>query len=252
MKQIKRWKEIMTLLQQEGFLTVEQLAERLDVSLATIRRDLTALDEDKAIIRTRGGAKARIIETEEPSMKSKALQNSEQKEIVARYAASLIKDGDFVCMDSGSTTYQIIQYITAQNLTVVTNGVYHVQALIEKGISTFMVGGEVKEKTCATVGSKTLEQLDNFNFDIAFVGANGVSLQAGFTTHEVNEAEVKRKILDRSSQKYILADSTKLNHQYFISFYPLNGAIMITEKRIEFDYSKCKVLIVSEAAEAVK
>jgi len=114
-----------------------------------------------------------------------------------------------------------------------------------------MLGGEIKALTCAAVGTKTLEMLDNFNFDISFVGANGVSNTAGFTTHEVNEGEVKRKILDRSIEKYILADSTKMNHQYFISFYSLNAATMITEKHVDFDYSKCKVIFVDENKELI-
>lgn len=250
MKQIQRWKEIVSILQNDGSLSAEELAEKLDVSIATIRRDLVQLNKDQAIVRTWGGAKVKIEETEEPDMKAKTFRNSLAKETIAKYAASLIQDRMTVCIDSGSTNILMIKYITAKDIIVVTNGLLQVQQLAEKNIRSFILPGEIKANTLASIGEKTLEALDLFNFDICFIGSNGVDSKTGFSTHEVNEAEVKRRMLQKSRQRYIVADSSKFNHSYFVSFCSINDATLITEKRVDdFDYSQCNCIVLDENTE---
>ena len=159
----------------------------------------------------------------------------------------MIKDRMTVCIDSGSTNIQMIKYITAKDIIVVTNGLLQVQQLAERNIRSFILPGEVKANTLASIGTKTLEALDLFNFDICFIGSNGVDAKAGFSTHEVNEAEVKRKMLYKSKNRYIVADSSKFNHSYFVSFCSIKDATLITEKRVDnFDYSQCSCIVLSE------
>lgn len=242
MKQYERWKAILACIEKEGERSVEQLAIDLDVSVATVRRDITSLLKEDVLIRTRGGVKPKMIEADEPSMHTKNLQNTDSKIRIAKLAASLVHDGDFICMDSGTTNLQMIQFLDQSHLTVVTNGTWHAQLLSEKGHHVFLLGGDFKPKTYASTGIKALELLDSFNFDACFVGANGVSESRGFTTHEMNEGEVKRRMILRSKRRYILADSTKMNKEYFITFCDLNSAILITDKKVEFNYALTPVI----------
>ena len=94
----------------------------------------------------------------------------------------LIEDNDCIFMDAGSSTIEMIPFIKAQDIVVVTNGLSHVERLLHRGIKTLMIGGEVKATTFATVGASALEVLRRYCFDKAFIGMNGLDLNHGLTT----------------------------------------------------------------------
>lgn len=243
MKQFQRWKEIVNLLQEYEYLSVEALAERLDVSIATVRRDLASLEENQLIIRTRGGAKVRIEEVDEPPLLIRTFKRTNEKETIGKLAASLIHDHDVIWLDPGTTTLQMIPYICAKDIFVVTNSIKHISALTEKGIQTFVIGGNVKETTQALIGQTTLRMLDEFNFTKCFVGASGIDNVGGYSTPQMNEGEIKRKVIQRTITPYIVADSSKFNLRAAITFAKLSDATLITDKKIkEFDYSQLKVI----------
>ena len=94
-------------------------------------------------------------------------------------------------MDAGSSTIEMIPFIKAQNIVVVTNGLTHVEKLLNQGIKTLMIGGQVKETTFATVGASALDTLSRYCFDKAFLGMNGLDLKYGLTTPDEKEALIK-------------------------------------------------------------
>lgn len=116
MKQFQRWKEIVNLLREYEYFSVEALAERLDVSIATVRRDLASLEENQLIIRTRGGAKVRKEEVDEPPLLIRTFKRTNEKETIGKLAASLIQDHDVIWIDPGTTTLQMIPYICAKDI----------------------------------------------------------------------------------------------------------------------------------------
>lgn len=157
-----RWSQITELCKQKEIVSVTEIADALLISPATVRRDLQEMEDLGMIIRTHGGAKITGDQTEEPSMILKAESNSSEKKQIAYAAAKLIKDNQMVYLDAGSTTYAMIEYITAKNITVVTPGIPHVELLGKKGISTIMLGGIVRWSTQAITGKQATKQLNDY------------------------------------------------------------------------------------------
>ena len=124
MKKQERWKEILALIKDEKEVSVHDLSKHFNVSLATIRRDLLQMEDNSLIDRYHGGAKMNASGLMEPPMNLKQSTNAEAKNMVARYAARLIRDYQMVFIDAGSATLEMIDYIVSKNITVVTIGNY--------------------------------------------------------------------------------------------------------------------------------
>ncbi len=227
----ERFRFIMSELEKKRTVTVTELAKRMSTSESTIRRDLCQLDKLGKLEKVHGGAT--IIEernhTQEEAVSEKASQNVEEKRAIARYAASLIRDDDFIFLDAGTTTEMMIDYMEHTKAVVVTNGVGHASKLAKKGIRTHMLGGELRVYTEAVVGTTALEQLTGFNFTKAFVGANGISVRKGYTTPDIEEAHMKKTALAMAASKYILADHTKFSRVTSVTFGEIKDACMITD-----------------------
>ena len=127
----------------------------------------------------------------EPNLADKRGTNLKEKQEIARLAALEIEDNECIFIDAGSTTLEMIPYIDAQNIIVVTSGLTHVEELIKHGIRTFILGGEIKSTTYATVGASALETLKSYRFDKVFLGMNGIDLKYGLTTPDEQEAIIK-------------------------------------------------------------
>lgn len=247
MQQFRRMQKLVAILQERESMTVHGIARALDVSLATVRRDLTVLENDGLIVRTRGRARAIRVEINEPTMRSKSFANVDKKDAIAKYAATLVHDGDFICMDSGTTSLLIIRYITAKDVVVFTNGLQQARELMEHNIQGYMLPGMIKNGTMATVGITTINDINRFNFNACFIGANGVSNTSGYTTHHIDEANVKSAMIQRSKRKYILADTTKIDKEYSVVFCGFNDAVMITDQRLEsFEYPENTIVVKKE------
>ncbi|OAA82893.1 Lactose phosphotransferase system repressor [Clostridium ljungdahlii] len=166
----QRHKIILEKLKQKEIVKVNDLVNLLNTSESTIRRDLTYLENINALKRIHGGAtmpKGRLIE---PTYNEKQIQNVEQKRKIAKFAASCIEEGDCIYLDAGTSTFEIIQYINKKSLIVVTNGLNHINAIIENNINGYILGGKVKNSTKAVIGCDALKSLEKFRFDKCFFG----------------------------------------------------------------------------------
>lgn len=239
----KRWTSILNLLKTNNEISSVELAKELDTSVATIRRDLVKMEELNLISRYHGGAKALNQETEFPIV-MRSEQNSDYKVKVGRYAATLIQDHQMVYIDAGSATLAMIPYITAKNITVVTIGIPQIIALIEKKINTIVIGGSIRESTSAITGFKTIEQVSDYCFDIAFLGTNAVHKKIGLSTTNDMEAACKAKVIERSSKTYVLADESKFNKICPCAFSPLNKVRIITNGTNDYEYDSNNIIIV--------
>jgi DeoR family transcriptional regulator, fructose operon transcriptional repressor len=233
----ERHKLILDKLKEKGIVKINDLIELTNTSESTLRRDLTFLESINALKRVHGGAALLKGRFNEPSYNDKLVQNIEEKILIAKYAASLIKDGDSIYLDAGTTTLEMINYIDKKDIVVVTNGLKHVDALVERGIESYMLGGRIRLKTRAIIGIDALRSLEKFRFDKAFMGINGVHLEFGCTTPDSEEAALKEGAIRLSRESYILADESKFGEVAFIKVCDLSKAAIITNTNIE-NYEK--------------
>ncbi|MCU5745790.1 DeoR/GlpR family DNA-binding transcription regulator [Staphylococcus sp. SQ8-PEA] len=228
----KRYDLILSKLQNKDFLTLQELVEYTGSSESTIRRDLSKLQQMGKLSRVHGGATLNQSVVKEPHLAEKRSKNLKEKQEICRIAADLIDDNDCIFMDAGSTTLEMIPYIKASSVTVVTNGLTHVEALLKHGIKTITLGGEVKATTFATVGTNTLETLKHYRFDKAFVGINGIDIKYGLTTPDEQEALIKSYAIELSRSSYVLADHSKYRNVYF-AHVPINeGVSLVASKQV--------------------
>lgn len=224
---IKRHEKIVEMLEHHEIVTLQQLTEMTGSSESTIRRDLSALEEAGRLQRIHGGATC-THNRQDTKLAIKKTQFVREKDLMAQQAAALVDDNDFIFLDAGSSTLAMIPYMTQRNLTVVTNGLTHVQPLIENNISVFMAGGYVKNNTYASIGDQAQQMVRNFNFDKAFIGVNGVDLDKGLTTPDPEEAALKRMALAQSDHCYFLADESKFSSVTFACITSLREDSIIT------------------------
>lgn len=228
----ERHNHILSEIAVKGAVKVNELAKLLNTSESTIRRDITELDEAGKLKKVFGGAVAleRNIKTVAEDMVSKANVRVKEKDSIARYAASLLNDNDFVFIDAGTTTERMIDYIDNKTVTFVTNGITHGKKLSERGLKVYMTGGKLKTDTWSIVGVEAVSFLHKCNFTKCFMGANGIDPERGFTTPNMDEALVKAEAMKRSNVVYILADGSKFGCISAASFGKLGDACVITDQ----------------------
>lgn len=232
----ERQRLIISEIKQKGSVKVAELVEQFNSSESTIRRDLVQLENLNYLKRVHGGAVSVQSKFVEKSYEDKRSQNNDEKILIAKYAASLVEDGDSIYIDSGTTTFQMIKYLTHRNIMVVTNGLSNVEALIENDIPCFVLGGKVKQNTKAVVGYEAISTLNRYRFDKCFMGVNGVHSVHGFTTPDPEEAMIKENAIKASNDVYILADGSKFGEVSFTRFAELNEATILTN--IEVDLTR--------------
>lgn len=226
----KRLDIILDTLKKEEAVSNKILTEKLGVSESTLRRDLSYLQDMGKITRVHGGAVLNSIAAREINFTDNQKNKLAEKSQIGRKAERLIGDAKFIYLDAGSTCNEVVDFLSnGQDITIVTNGLMHVDKLISKDIPTILLEGQVKPQTKVTTGPKTLASIAKYNFDLAFIGANGFDEKA-FYTADINEAMVKAKAIENSTRAYILADRSKENIKYFATIATRDEIKLITEE----------------------
>lgn len=224
---VRRFDIILKILQTNKTIKVQELMEKLNVSEATIRRDLNTLEKNGKIKRVHGGAVLNL--SNEEDIISKKTIHSKAKEKIGKLASQYIKNGNTIYLDAGTTTEALIKFLEyKKNIKVVTNGISHLEILNRYGIETYLLGGEAKFTTGATVGIGAIHSLRTYNIDIAFIGTNGVTKE-GYSTPDTKEAMIKSEVVNRANQVYFLCDSSKFGKKSFVIFASLEDGKLITE-----------------------
>ncbi|GGI39343.1 DeoR/GlpR family DNA-binding transcription regulator [Mammaliicoccus stepanovicii] len=211
----ERHQLIIHTIKEREMVSLQDLINLTESSSSTIRRDLSQLEEEGYLIRVHGGAKQVTKRHDERDMRDKESRYLDEKSEIAKYAAQLIDEGDTIYLDAGTTTLEMIRHITHKNIVVVTNGLTHVKPLLDKGVTVYMTGGEVKATTLANVGVNAEKSLSKYRFDKAFIGMNGIDLRYGFTTPDPNESKMKETAIQLANQSFILVDHSKFNEISF-------------------------------------
>lgn len=224
----ERYQAILQLLKQQRVAQLKEFVDALNSSEATIRRDLSALEELGKLERVHGGAKLPPYLEPELDMHEKEQRNPLEKEAIARWAASLIKESDTLFLDAGTTTAAVIPYLETIPQLVVTNGLRQADLLGRAGIQTILLGGLLKPGTNAIVGVTASEQLRQYRFTKAFLGMNSIDVKNGLTTPTPEEAAIKHAAIAFSQEAYVLADASKFNTTSFARVGNLEEVTLIT------------------------
>lgn len=209
-----RREQIAAFVQEHSRATTEELGGAFGVSLMTVWRDLTALEEEGRVRRVRGGA-ARVERREdaEPLYDSKRVLNPTAKERIARYAAEcFVKDGDILFMEAGTTVAAMAKYLANyQHLTVIGNGLGTMNELarLTPAVNVYCCGGMLRPVAFTFVGPQAEEYFRSINAMTCFLSATGITLTEGITDVSLLEIQVKRAMAASADQVVFLLDSSK-------------------------------------------
>ena len=231
---------IIDLLKQQGKAKVEELAERLNVSEVTIRKDLTRLEEQGLLERIHGSAiisqrsRFNIAFLERLRLKAPA------KTLIARAAVSYIQEGDSIILDAGTTTLSLAHVIMEKrfhSLLVITTSMPAALELSKGNHDILLIGGQVRNHSLALIGPMTVRNLQSFHVDRAFIGTSGISLTHGYSTPNALDAQVKEAMIRAAAETYVVADSSKFGHDCLVSFAGVAGIhLLITDSGIPAEY----------------
>ena len=224
-----------------GSRSIAELAAALDVSEATVRRDLQNLESAGLLRRVHGGAEAAAgVRRSEPLFDEKASICADAKEYIARLALREIRDRDAIFLDGGSTVLALARLLRERNrLTVVTNSLSAAFELMDSGHRLILLGGEVRAISRTMVGPLTEHVASQLSFDKAFMGTIGFSPEEGMSTTDPNEAFTKSLVMRRARSAYLLADSSKIDAASFVHDDPGDFLqYIITEKLPSADVMK--------------
>jgi DeoR family transcriptional regulator of aga operon len=207
----ERRRRICELLRAEGRVTVDTLAARFGTSLVTIRADLSTLESAGALTRTHGGA-INVPEADQP-LDVKQLQHRAEKQRIAAAAAALIRDGETLILDSGTTTAEIarcIRTLDLKSINVITNALNIAALLIDvPSVRLIMPGGILRRESNSLSGPMAETALAAMQATRLYLGADGVDPQIGVMTPHLAEAELNAKMIAISQQVVVVADASK-------------------------------------------
>lgn len=205
----ERQQAILAALQTRSPLTVQALEKLLQASPATVRRDLTFLEGLGRIARTHGGVMRADQAGRELPFDRKSRAALRAKATMAQAARSLVKPGQTVFVDAGSTTLPVGKALLAhENLTLFTNSIPLLAERPSAGTRLIALGGEVRHVSLALVGAEAMEWVRRVRIDVAFLGASGIDRE-GVTTTELSEAQIKSAIVAKADRVAVLADASK-------------------------------------------
>lgn len=224
--------KIIEILYKNKSATVKNLCDELQASEATIRRDLSTLEEERKLERTHGGA---VISSSLPVEKEDTYQEKEgsflyEKKLIAQAAFSLIKENDSIFLDGGTTTLELAKLIGRSRMKIyVFTNASHFSPYIAANpkVELFMIGGKIRNNTLAVVGQLAIDTIRRFRLTKVFIGVNAVSIEYGLTTPDFEEAEIKRAILESGRERIVLTDASKFNKVALCEILPVSSIDMI-------------------------
>jgi len=232
----ERQQHILDRARAAGRVDVNSLAETLDVTPETVRRDLTILERHGVLRRVHGGA----IPVErlgfEPGVETRTERYVAEKERIAKAALPHLPDEGTILLDAGTTTLRLAELIPRDHeLTIVTNSLPIATMVAQHpGLSLYLLGGRVRGRTLAAVGAWVTDALSDVFVDVAFIGTNGLSVERGLTTPDQSEAAAKRAMITAARRSVVLTDHTKIGVDQFSRFAELSDiAAVITDDGLD-------------------
>ncbi|MDM5336190.1 DeoR/GlpR family DNA-binding transcription regulator [Fictibacillus enclensis] len=234
----KRIKKIKEYVMEHESASLDELVMVFDVSKNTIRRDVQELVDNGELKKVYGGVSA--IHKKLESFQDRQVRNLQEKVLISEKASSFIEDGDFIFLDSGTTTIEMFNFLKEKNLTIFTNSIdFIVRALPYENLNVISMGGMVDRKTNSFVNPRNMDLLKDYNIKKAFMASTGISLLNGVTNASPNESELKKIVVNRSSEVYLLVDHNKFDKYGLMTYCGLDEVdYIVTDRAPEENYQE--------------
>lgn len=212
-----RRKKILELLSRDGSVRVSELSAEMGATAVTIRNDLDSLERDGYLERIPGGAVQSVKNFYNIELQYRRQKNILYKRAVAAGVAELVRDGETLLINSGTTTYYAaVELKRRKNLNIVTNSIYiAVELSAHPSFRVLLLGGDTNPQYSFTHGSEALEQLRKYRADKAILSVAGIDADIGITTYHADEAQLDRLMMERARTSIVAADYTKLGQESF-------------------------------------
>lgn len=242
MNREERLSWLLEVLARTGRIDVESIAREVDVSSATIRRDLDHLESQQMLTRTHGGAIANSVAYDLP-LRYKTARHETEKQRIGAAAAELAAGASVIGLNGGTTTTEVARAIATkagaetsldakgQGVTIVTNALNIANELtVRPNVKIMVTGGSARAQSYELIGSLATMVMSKLTLDVAFIGVDGLDVKAGATADNEDEASINRLMVKRAERVVIVADSTKLNRRAFAHICDLSDVdVLITD-----------------------
>jgi len=208
----------------KGSVNVIELAETIGVSDMTIRRDLRELENSGLIRRFHGGAVSARGRAYEPPLFTRKVENQEEKEMIGKFAANMVAEGDSIALDVGSTIYQLaVNLANTKNITIITPSLPIAQLFFDRSdVRLILPGGVVRPVENSLIGELTRRCLEEFYVDRLFLGAGAIDVNSGITEYNIDDAMIKQALIKNAKEVVLVADSSKFQKITFSFVAKLN------------------------------
>jgi len=231
----ERHQIILDILESQGSVQVTDLVSQFDVSEMTIRRDLAVLERKGLLRRVHGGAVSDLGRSYEPPFLSRRTTYQEEKARIGKRAAELVRSGDSIALDVGTTTLEVARNLAEkQNLTIITP-CFQIAALLceNPAIRLILTGGILRTTELSMVGHLAERAFSEFYVDKLFLAAAGIDFKSGLTEYNLEDTLVKQAMIRSAKQVILVADASKFNRVAFTAIAPLNVIdTVVTDKSI--------------------
>jgi DeoR/GlpR family transcriptional regulator of sugar metabolism len=236
----RRLENLRALIRDSGVIRVEDICLKLQVSAATVRRDLDQLERNGAIRRVHGGAVSVESRLDEPGFDDKTNLAAREKRMIAEAALEFVGPDETIYLDGGSTVLELARLLRDRtNLTVVTNSLHAAHELSGRGPRLIVIGGELRRLSQTLVGPLTRLLLQDLHLDKAFMGTMGFTLKEGLSTTDPSEAFTKELVMKQARQVIVLADSSKAGKLSFARAGRWEDVdVLITDNAVDKSFAK--------------
>jgi DeoR family transcriptional regulator, aga operon transcriptional repressor len=239
----QRRRRMLDLVGQDGQATVAELAKLFSISAVTARGDLDALASMGTIVRSHGGAVRRLEAAQDYPLRTKEALHRDEKCRIGRAAAELVRAGETIILDSGTTTVEIARHLKIlkiQSVTVITNALNIASELTDTtGISLIMIGGLLRPVSSSFVGPQAESMMSELHADRLFLAVDGFDLQTGPSTPDVLEAQLNNMMMRSAREVTVVADFSKLGRRAISKIGPFDRIYrLITDKQAPAEFTE--------------
>lgn len=233
----RRLAEMESYILTNGSATMEELRSHFGISINTVRRDIAEIVKPGYIEKVYGGVRAK---TKVPALVPYSVRSTSPasvKQIICQAAGKMVRDGDIIFVDSGTTTVHIVEAVKDKNITIITNNIeVMIQALDYENIRVIVLPGEIHRKTRSITGEESAAFLGHLNMDIAFMAATGASF-SGVTNSSPLEYSIKRAAVAHTKRAVLLVTGGKFGITSLLTYANLNQFhTVITDSSIAPEY----------------
>lgn len=236
----ERLSKMEAYIRLQKSVSLDTLCEVFGISKNTVRRDIADIIARTDIRKIYGGVSIPYNKIPLPFEERMSI-NTDKKDCIGRLASSLVEDGDIIYVDSGTTTCRIIDYLQGRRgVTVLTHSLDVInRAVLYPELNIISLSGTLNRKTLSFTGQSTIDTLQSFNISKAFMAANGITLQNGATQSTSIEFAIKKSVVERSHDVYLLVENRKFGVVSLYTYCPLDRIdVIVTDAAPTADFSE--------------